>query len=132
MGFERSVVIDAYKYLCKIISMLSHWGTMNLILSWRKVGIHFKARKLDNRANANIEALGLGDRAFVRVPFFVIPYWRAWVMWNGDMIVCCVDQERSNWLGNCTQHSIPRGVAEPGIPGIAPTLAHQTTGWSTL
>lgn len=73
---------------------------------WKKVGIGFKARKLDNRANADIEALGLGDRTFMRVPFCVIPYWRAWVMWNGDMIMCCVDQERSNLLGNCSQQSI--------------------------
>lgn len=73
---------------------------------WKKVGIGFKARKLDNRANADIEALGLGDREYVRVPFCVIPYWRAWVMWNGDMIMCCVDQERSNLLGNCRDHSI--------------------------
>ncbi len=73
---------------------------------WKKVGIGFRANKLDNRANADIEALGLGDREFVRVPFCAIPYWRAWVMWNGDMIMCCVDQERSNLLGNCTTHSI--------------------------
>lgn len=85
---------------------------------WRKVGIHFKARKLDNRANANIEALGLGDRAFVRVPFCVIPYWRAWVMWNGDMIMCCVDQERSNLLGNCTQHSIREVWQNPAYQAL--------------
>ncbi len=73
---------------------------------WKKIGIGFKARKLDNRADANIELLQLGEDEFVRVPFCVIPYWRAYVMWNGDMIMCCVDQERTNILGNCTEHSI--------------------------
>lgn len=73
---------------------------------WKKVGFGFKARKLDNRASEDIESLGLADRDFVRVPFCVIPFWRAWVMWNGDMIMCCVDQERSNLLGNCQDQSI--------------------------
>lgn len=73
---------------------------------WKNVGIGFQARKLDNRANTNVEDLGLGDRQFVRVPFCVLPFWRAWIMWNGDMIMCCVDQERSNLLGNCSNHSV--------------------------
>ncbi len=73
---------------------------------WKKNGIGFKARKLDNRANTDIEGVELGDREFVRVPFCVIPFWRAWIMWNGDMIMCCVDQERSNLLGNCSNRPI--------------------------
>jgi len=50
--------------------------------------------------------LQLGEGEYTAVPFCVIPYWRAYVMWNGDMVMCCVDQERSNLLGNCTEHSI--------------------------
>ncbi|MFQ5708249.1 MAG: radical SAM/SPASM domain-containing protein [bacterium] len=80
---------------------------------WKKVGIGFKARKLDNRANKSVEDLGLGDREFVRVPFCVIPFWRAWIMWNGDMIMCCVDQERSNLLGNCSQRSVQEVWNDP-------------------
>ena len=73
---------------------------------WKKVGIPLKARKLDNRANDDIEAKDLGNREFVRTPFCVVPFWRAWVMWNGDMIMCCVDQERSNLMGNCADRPI--------------------------
>jgi MoaA/NifB/PqqE/SkfB family radical SAM enzyme len=73
---------------------------------WKKAGIGLRVRKLDNRADTNIELLQLGESEYVRVPFCVIPYWRAYVMWNGDMIMCCVDQERTNMLGNCTEHSI--------------------------
>jgi (2Fe-2S) ferredoxin len=73
---------------------------------WKKVGIRFKARKLDNRANPDIEAKGLGDRPFEPVSVCVLPFWRAWVLWNGDMIMCCVDQERTNLLGNCTDRPI--------------------------
>lgn len=80
---------------------------------WKKVGIGFKARKLDNRANKNVETLGLGDRDFVRVPFCVIPFWRAWIMWNGDMIMCCVDQERSNLLGNCSTRTVKEVWTDP-------------------
>ncbi len=73
---------------------------------WKKVGVAFKARKLDNRANKEIEEAHLGDAPFEQVAMCPIPFWRAWVMWNGDMIMCCVDQERSNLLGNCTDRSI--------------------------
>jgi MoaA/NifB/PqqE/SkfB family radical SAM enzyme len=73
---------------------------------WKKVGIGLLARKLDNRADSKIELLQLGEGEYTAVPFCVIPYWRAYVMWNGDMVMCCVDQERSNLLGNCTEHSI--------------------------
>ncbi len=80
---------------------------------WKKVGIGFKARKLDNRASEDIETLGIADRDFVRVSFCVIPFWRAWIMWNGDMIMCCVDQERTNLLGNCRERSIKEVWNDP-------------------
>jgi MoaA/NifB/PqqE/SkfB family radical SAM enzyme len=73
---------------------------------WKKVGIGFKARKLDNRASAEIDVAALGNRPMDLVQICPIPFWRAWVMWNGDMIMCCVDQERSNILGNCSERSI--------------------------
>jgi MoaA/NifB/PqqE/SkfB family radical SAM enzyme len=73
---------------------------------WKRVGVGFKARKLDNRANAEIGAAALGNRPLDLVQICPIPFWRAWVMWNGDMIMCCVDQERSNVLGNCSERSM--------------------------
>lgn len=81
---------------------------------WKKLGIGFKARKLDNRANEDVEKQGFADREFVRVPFCVIPFWRAWIMWNGDMIMCCVDQERTNVLGNCQNRSVREVWNDPG------------------
>ena len=85
---------------------------------WKKAGIGFKARKLDNRANEEIEARGLGDGAFERAPFCVVPFWRAWVMWNGDMIMCCVDQERTNLLGNCKDRSIREVWQDPAYQDL--------------
>lgn len=73
---------------------------------WKQLGVGFKARKLDNRASADIESAQLGNRPMDLVQICPIPFWRAWIMWNGDMIMCCVDQERSNVLGNCSQRPI--------------------------
>lgn len=73
---------------------------------WKHAGVGFKARKLDNRASPDIEAAQLGNRPMDLVQICPIPFWRAWIMWNGDMIMCCVDQERSNILGNCRDRPI--------------------------
>ena len=73
---------------------------------WKKLGVGFVARKLDNRASADIDVEALGGRPMDLVQICPIPFWRAWIMWNGDMIMCCVDQERSNVLGNCVDRSI--------------------------
>ncbi|MDH3637902.1 MAG: SPASM domain-containing protein [Gammaproteobacteria bacterium] len=73
---------------------------------WKSLKVGIKARKLDNRARSDIESADLGNRPMDLVQICPIPFWRAWVMWNGDMIMCCVDQERSNVLGNCEHRSI--------------------------
>ena len=73
---------------------------------WKNLGVGFVARKLDNRASNDIDVAALGARPMDLVQICPIPFWRAWIMWNGDMIMCCVDQERSNILGNCTHRSI--------------------------
>lgn len=73
---------------------------------WKKLGVGFVARKLDNRASNDIDVTGLGGRPMDLVQICPIPFWRAWIMWNGDMVMCCVDQERSNVLGNCSDRSI--------------------------
>ncbi len=73
---------------------------------WKALKVGFKARKLDNRASSTVENTHLSERSFEYVQICPIPFWRAWIMWNGDMIMCCVDQERSNLLGNCATRSI--------------------------
>lgn len=90
----------------------------NEMAYWKKVGIGFKARKLDNRANTDIETQGFEDREFTRVPFCTLPFWRAWIMWNGDMIMCCVDQERTNLLGNCSDVSVKEVWNNPGYQDL--------------
>lgn len=73
---------------------------------WKNLGIGFKARKFDNRASSSMDEMALNDGEFQQVLYCVVLFRRAWVMWNGDMIMCCVDQDRTNLLGNCSGRSI--------------------------
>jgi radical SAM protein with 4Fe4S-binding SPASM domain len=35
-----------------------------------------------------------------------IPFWRAWILWNGDVVLCCVDWERRHVFGSIHESSI--------------------------
>lgn len=76
---------------------------------WASRNIKFKARQLDNRANPDI--VDLTDMApenaeWKYAYYCTIPFWRAWVLWNGDMVLCCVDWERRMVFGNINKQSI--------------------------
>jgi len=76
---------------------------------WKARGIKFKGRQLDNRANPQI--IDTTDMASDTVEwkyayYCTIPYWRAWILWNGDMVLCCVDWERTQVFGNIHEQSI--------------------------
>ncbi|MCH7673566.1 radical SAM protein [candidate division KSB1 bacterium] len=76
---------------------------------WKARGIRFKARQLDNRANPDI--IDTSDMASEDVDwkfahYCTIPFWRAWILWNGDMVLCCVDWERTQVFGNIHEKSI--------------------------
>ena len=76
---------------------------------WRARGIRFKARALDNRAHPEITDntdLGMDDDEWKYATHCAIPFWRAWVLWNGDMVLCCVDWERKHVFGNIHEQSI--------------------------
>jgi len=76
---------------------------------WRKRDIKFKGRQLDNRANPDIidtSSMAPEDSDWKYAYYCTIPYWRAWILWNGDMVLCCVDWERTTVFGNIHQNSI--------------------------
>ncbi|MFQ5649692.1 MAG: radical SAM/SPASM domain-containing protein [bacterium] len=76
---------------------------------WKTRGIRFKGRQLDNRANPDIvdtSAMASDDVEWRYAHYCTIPYWRAWILWNGDMVLCCVDWERSAVFGNIHEESI--------------------------
>jgi MoaA/NifB/PqqE/SkfB family radical SAM enzyme len=76
---------------------------------WRERGIRFKARELDNRAHPEITEntdLGLDDDEWKYATHCTIPFWRAWILWNGDVVLCCVDWERKHVFGNIHDSTI--------------------------
>ncbi len=76
---------------------------------WAERKVRFKARELDNRAHPeitdNVAMAGDGDE-WKFATWCTIPFWRAWILWNGDMVLCCVDWERKHVFGNIHEHSI--------------------------
>lgn len=76
---------------------------------WKERGIRFKGRQLDNRANPDIIDTSemAGEDVEWKFAFYcTIPFWRAWILWNGDMVLCCVDWERTKVFGNIHENSI--------------------------
>lgn len=76
---------------------------------WKNRDIRFKGRQLDNRANPDIidTTKMASDIAEWKYAYYcTIPYWRAWILWNGDMVLCCVDWERTQVFGNIHEKSI--------------------------
>ncbi|MFQ5636458.1 MAG: radical SAM/SPASM domain-containing protein [bacterium] len=76
---------------------------------WKSKGIKFKGRQLDNRANPDIidtSDMTAADAEWKYAYYCTIPYWRAWILWNGDMVLCCVDWERTQVFGNILEQSI--------------------------
>lgn len=76
---------------------------------WADRKVKFKARELDNRAHPEItdnDDLTLEGDEWKYATHCVIPFWRAWILWNGDMVLCCVDWERRHVFGNIHEQSI--------------------------
>ena len=76
---------------------------------WKDRGIRFKARELDNRAHPEItdnSDMTVDDVSWRYADHCTIPFWRAWVLWNGDVVLCCVDWERRHVFGNITDTSL--------------------------
>ncbi len=76
---------------------------------WAQRRIKFKARELDNRAHPEITEntdLVVEDEEWKFATHCTIPFWRAWILWNGDVVLCCVDWERKHVFGNIHAQSI--------------------------
>lgn len=76
---------------------------------WQDRGVRFKARALDNRAHPEITdntEMGVDEVAWRYADHCTIPFWRAWVLWNGDVVLCCVDWERRHVFGNIKDSSL--------------------------
>ena len=78
---------------------------------WSQRGIKLKARKLNNQASPQLEERmrergDIPNDDWEYAQSCSIPFWRAWITWTGDMILCCADWHRSTVLGNLYESSM--------------------------
>lgn len=72
---------------------------------WKSRGIRFEQVRMANQADAAIEGSGLASR-YVPSRFCAVPFWRIYVIWNGDTVLCCCDNSRTVVPGNVAQSTI--------------------------
>ena len=75
---------------------------------WKDLNIKFKTRRLNNQADPQLEARmdDLNPTEWRYANHCAIPFWRFWVIWNGDVVVCCADWHRTTVMGNIKDQSI--------------------------
>ncbi len=76
------------------------------VAHWRSRGIESKYTKLENRGgnNAAFEALNTGDKRVFRDCVRLLK--NAYILFNGDMVLCCTDYYKTMVLGNVASTSI--------------------------
>lgn len=72
---------------------------------WKSRGIRFEQVRMANQADAAIESSGLSSR-YAPSQFCAVPFWRMYIIWNGDTVLCCCDASRTVVPGNVAQSSI--------------------------
>lgn len=78
---------------------------------WSSHDIKLKARKLNNQADPFLEERmrergDIPNDDWEYAHYCSIPFWRAWITWRGDMILCCADWHQSTVFGNVWESSI--------------------------
>lgn len=71
---------------------------------WGERDVKFKIHKLDNRAGKDLSDLGVAKPKLRRDCDLFLK--QAYVLYNGDMILCCHDWKRTVVLGNVSEQSI--------------------------
>ena len=72
---------------------------------WRRRGIRFEQVRMANQADPAIEANGLSAR-YVPSRFCAVPFWRMYITWSGDTVLCCCDTSHTVTPGNVAHSSI--------------------------
>ena len=87
---------------------LDYEVTMENVMRFVDLNIKFKARRLNNQADPQLEARmdDLNPTEWRYANHCAIPFWRFWVIWNGDVVVCCADWHRTTVMGNIKDQSI--------------------------
>ncbi|MFH1830362.1 MAG: radical SAM/SPASM domain-containing protein [Pseudomonadota bacterium] len=73
---------------------------------WCDRGIKLVVKPLENRLNKSIEESQLNVRRWNPRSFCRRLFSYAWILFNGDLILCCCDWERKHILGNVSRTTI--------------------------
>lgn len=73
---------------------------------WKRRGIRVNVRPLENRARREIAAKGLNPKHWRPFNFCSRLFEQAYILYNGDVVLCCVDWERTTILGNLREQSL--------------------------
>jgi radical SAM protein with 4Fe4S-binding SPASM domain len=93
--------------------------TEKAVAFWRARGVQSKWTPLENRGGnfLSADSLAPGLRPLTRYANCTRLFKQAYILWNGDMVLCCTDYTRKVVLGNVADSSIeqvwnsPRAVA---------------------
>lgn len=73
---------------------------------WKKRGVKVNVRPLENRAQKEIAAKSLNPKKWRPFTFCNRLFEQAYVLSNGDVVLCCVDWERTTILGNLREQTL--------------------------
>ncbi|RMF92365.1 MAG: radical SAM protein [Candidatus Schekmanbacteria bacterium] len=73
---------------------------------WRNRGLKINVHALENRTSNAVERNSLNIKKWKRLSKCVRLMEQAYILYNGDVLLCCVDWERSTVLGNLKKHSL--------------------------
>jgi MoaA/NifB/PqqE/SkfB family radical SAM enzyme len=73
---------------------------------WDKRDVSIHIQPLENRAHKQIANMGLNLNEWQSYLWCKRLFTQAYILYNGDMVLCCVDWERTTVLGNVREKSI--------------------------
>jgi MoaA/NifB/PqqE/SkfB family radical SAM enzyme len=73
---------------------------------WDERAIGYHIQPLENRANEQVKHKGLNTNEWHPYLWCKRLFTQAYILYNGDVVLCCVDWERTTVLGNVKEKSI--------------------------
>jgi len=73
---------------------------------WNSRGITVNIHALENRSNRTVESRGLNILPMRALSDCDRLMQQAYILWNGDCVLCCVDWERTTVMGNITSEGV--------------------------
>jgi MoaA/NifB/PqqE/SkfB family radical SAM enzyme len=73
---------------------------------WGGHGVPVTVQNLMNRSDERIQSAGLEPGKWQTYNWCSDLMQQAFILWNGDMVLCCADWRRVHVLGNCRERSI--------------------------